>query len=84
MAEAEEGLEDVEALGIEIAVVVHAEEEGAGAFEFGVVEGALGAFEFDDDFFLDAGREVAGDLGVVGVHGASRPAGRASAGRGGR
>ena len=64
LAEAEEGLEDVEALGIELAVVLHSEEEGAGAFEFGVVEGALGAFEFDDDFFLDAGREVAGDLGL--------------------
>jgi hypothetical protein len=64
LAEAEEGLEDVETLGIEIAVVFYAEKKDAGAFEFGVVEGALGAFEFDDDFFLDAGREVAGDLGL--------------------
>jgi hypothetical protein len=63
LAEAEEGLEDVEALGVEIAGAFHAEEEGAGAFELGVVEGALGAFEFDDEFFLNARGEVAGDLG---------------------
>lgn len=63
MAEAEEGLEDVEALGIELAVVLHTEQEGAGAFEFGVVEGALRTFEVDDDFFLDASGKITGDLG---------------------
>ena len=55
-------MEDVEALGIKLAVVLHAEEEGAGAFEFGVVEGALRTFEVDDDFFLDPGGEIARDL----------------------
>jgi hypothetical protein len=62
LAEAKQGLKDVEALGVEIAVIFYAEEQGARAFEFGVVKSALGAGEVDFEVLLDARGEVAGDL----------------------
>ena len=64
LAEAEEAREDVEADGGERGVAVDAEELGAGAFEFGVVEAALFALKFDDDVVLGAGGEVGGGLGL--------------------
>src|SRR5690606_10747732 len=57
LAEAEESRENVEANGLEGAVGVDAEKLGASAFEFGVVEPALFAFEFDNNFILGARRE---------------------------
>ena len=62
LAEAEEGLQDVETLGVEFAGAVHAEKNLAGAFELGVVECALRTFELADDFFLDTRRQIAGNL----------------------
>ena len=49
-------------MGVELAVVFYAKEEGAGALEFGVVKSALGAGEVDFEVLLDARGEVAGDL----------------------
>ncbi len=62
LAETEEGLENIEALGVELAGAFNTEEKRAGAFEFGVVEAALIALEFDDEFFLDPWGEILGDL----------------------
>jgi len=64
LAEAEEAREDVEADGDEVAVVGDAEELGARALEFGVVELALFAFEFDDEVVFRARREIGRGLGL--------------------
>ncbi len=63
LAEAEEAREDVEADGVEGAGGLDAEELGAGALQFGVVEFALGGFEFDDEVVFGAGGEIGGGLG---------------------
>ena len=53
----------MEADGVERLGRLDSEEVGAGAFELGVVEAALFAFEFDDDFVLGARGEVGRGLG---------------------
>ena len=64
LAEAQEAGEDVEAHGVEGAGGFDAEELGAGAFELGVVEGALFAVEIDEDDVFGARRQLGGDLGL--------------------
>ena len=64
LAQAQEAREDVEADGGEGGIGVHAHQLRTGAFELGVVEAALLAFEFDDDFIFRAGGQVGGGFGL--------------------
>ena len=60
LPEAEEGLEDIETGLVEGVFAGEAENEAAGFFEFGAVEGGLGAIERAVEFLLGAGGEFGG------------------------
>ena len=64
LAEAEQAREHVETHRVERALGLDSQKLGAGAFEFGVVKGALSAFELDDDLVLGAWGQIGRGLGL--------------------
>ena len=83
LAEAEEAREDVEAHGVEGSGGFDAEQLGAGAFQLGVVKGALFAVQVDEDDVLGARRELGGDLGLGAAQHEVTDAAAQAGGRGG-